>query len=93
MTSFRLALSEIPKQIAAYVSPRSLNQESATKAGLKKVNADGTTDLALASARGDHEEVQKLVTGGADVEDVTETDGTTALFNAAMNGHDAIVNL
>lgn len=53
---------------------------------------DGWTDLHLAAARGQADEVARLVADGAEVDAVTGK-GRTALFEAAKRGHVPVVTL
>ena len=53
----------------------------------------GTSELYLASERGNSAEVQRLIAGGAAIEEIKWKTGCSPLRIAAMNGHDAVVLL
>lgn len=83
-----LLLASIVSMRAIY-DPYNVDEHAVTPFLLR---ISGWTDLHLASARGQTDEVTRLIAAGADVHGVTGK-GRTALFEAAARGHAPVVTL
>ena len=67
-------------------------EEIMAASALDASDAQGTTQLTQAAIDGDTSKARQLLEHGAGV-DVQLKDGWTALFEAAIKGHDAVVEL